>query len=161
MNRAERDAARYQRDKEKIKARCAEYYHRNRAARIAHMIAYQEKNKEKLSSYRRGYYLANRDRYAERREEWRRRNRGATRALVRAQQARKLRATPKWANLEAIKKIYDEAAMRTRSTGVQWVVDHIYPLKSPLVCGLHTEANLQILTREENSRKHNKMPEAI
>jgi 5-methylcytosine-specific restriction endonuclease McrA len=35
-------------------------------------------------------------------------------------------------------------------------IDHIIPLKHPLVCGLHTPINLQFLTKEENSRKHNK-----
>lgn len=161
MNRSEYDAERYQRDKEKIKARALTYYRLNKEKCIAKAIAYRKKNKETLAKYYSARYLANRQKYAELRRQWRRNNPGATAAHVRAQQARKIRATPKWANHEAIKRIYDAASLMTRLTGTRWVVDHIYPLKSPLVCGLHTEANLQILTREENSRKHNKMPEGI
>ena len=35
-------------------------------------------------------------------------------------------------------------------------VDHIYPLKSDWVCGLHTLENLQYLTALENSAKGNR-----
>jgi hypothetical protein len=38
-------------------------------------------------------------------------------------------------------------------------VDHIIPLKHAQVSGLHTPANLQILTRTENRRKGNKWKE--
>ena len=63
--------------------------------------------------------------------------------------ARKLRAIPKWANLEKIKEIY-----RNRKEGFH--VDHIIPLKGKNVCGLHVENNLQHLTAKENILKSNK-----
>lgn len=34
-------------------------------------------------------------------------------------------------------------------------VDHILPIVHPLICGLHVACNLQILTLEENLKKHN------
>lgn len=64
--------------------------------------------------------------------------------------------TPPWASQEKIRLIYQEAKVLSETTGIPHVVDHIVPRKHPLVCGLHNEFNLQILTRKENSRKSNK-----
>ena len=66
-----------------------------------------------------------------------------------SRKARKLKATPSWADLEKIKEIYLNCP-----EGYQ--VDHIIPLQGKLVCGLHVENNLQYLTSEENRRKSNK-----
>ncbi len=63
--------------------------------------------------------------------------------------AAKLKATPNWANLIAIKEIY-----RTCPEGYH--VDHIVPLQNDLVCGLHCEFNLQHLPASENLAKNNK-----
>jgi 5-methylcytosine-specific restriction endonuclease McrA len=65
--------------------------------------------------------------------------------------ARRVRlATPPWVDMNAVKAIYIEAAR----TGM--AVDHIIPLNSPIVCGLHVENNLQLLTKRQNSSKGNK-----
>lgn len=75
----------------------------------------------------------------------------------------KLQATPKWANGRKIRSIYAMSKERTKMTGVQHNVDHIVPLIHLLVCGLHNEFNLQILTEQDNRKKHNRtwpnMPE--
>ncbi|HEX4608225.1 MAG TPA: hypothetical protein VH092_08465 [Urbifossiella sp.] len=55
-----------------------------------------------------------------------------------------------WADLDAIKSIYQDA------NRLGLTVDHIVPLVSKLVCGLHCEANLQLITFEENLRKSNR-----
>jgi hypothetical protein len=70
--------------------------------------------------------------------------------------ALKRKATPAWANLAAIDVLYIEAKRRELETGVKWHVDHIVPLKSKLVCGLHVEANLVVLTASENIAKSNR-----
>lgn len=57
-------------------------------------------------------------------------------------------ATPPWANLDIIARIYECAE------GLH--VDHIIPLQGKYVCGLHVENNLQYLSVEENLRKSNK-----
>lgn len=65
-------------------------------------------------------------------------------------------AVPRWANLEAILAIYKNARLLTKQTGVQHDVDHIVPLKSNLVCGLHCEANLRVIPQLENIAKGNR-----
>jgi hypothetical protein len=70
--------------------------------------------------------------------------------------ARKLNAVPLWADQFVIKEIYELAQLRTRMTGVAWHVDHIVPLQSKLVCGLHVEHNLRVILGAENLKKSNK-----
>ena len=70
--------------------------------------------------------------------------------------AMKAQACPAWANKFFIEEIYDLARLRTQYTGVRHEVDHIVPLKSSLVCGLHVEHNLQVIPAIENRKKHNR-----
>lgn len=63
--------------------------------------------------------------------------------------AKKKQATPGWADLTKIREIY-----LNRPSNMH--VDHIYPLESNWVCGLHNEFNLQYLSSEENKKKSNK-----
>ena len=62
---------------------------------------------------------------------------------------------PPWADTEAIDPIYQWAAWLSAATGRRYEVDHIIPLNGRTVSGLHVEANLQILTREDNYEKGN------
>ena len=78
------------------------------------------------------------------------------RAHVRTRQARKLGSTPIWADLEKIKAFYAEARRLELKTGQKHHVDHIVPLKSEIVCGLHCEANLQVIPAFENYSKNNR-----
>ena len=64
-------------------------------------------------------------------------------------------AKPAWANDFFIREAYHLAKLRTLATGYPWHVDHIVPLKSDLVCGLHVEHNLQVIPASENVRKQN------
>jgi 5-methylcytosine-specific restriction endonuclease McrA len=63
------------------------------------------------------------------------------------------RATPPWADLEAIEKFYEEARHKTAETGELHVVDHIVPKIGKIVCGLHVHWNLRVIHWLENSRK--------
>lgn len=58
-------------------------------------------------------------------------------------------ATPPWADTQKINEIY-----LARPFGFH--VDHIYPLRSDWVCGLHVPENLQYLSAEENLKKGNR-----
>ena len=67
-----------------------------------------------------------------------------------------LRAIPKWANLAAIEAIYREANRIEKLTGMEYHVDHIVPLQSRIVCGLHCESNLRVLPATSNISKSNR-----
>lgn len=70
--------------------------------------------------------------------------------------ARKLQATPAWGSSGAIKAFYLKAADITKATGMKHHVDHIVPLQSRHVCGLHVEFNLEVKPWVENVSKSNR-----
>lgn len=68
-------------------------------------------------------------------------------------------ATPPWLSRKQktdIRHLYEIAITMTKTTGEQYVVDHIVPLRSNVVCGLHVPWNLRVITQEENLMKSNK-----
>lgn len=65
------------------------------------------------------------------------------------------KSMPPWANKKVIQSIYIKARQLTKETGIKYEVDHIIPSNHPLVCGLHVESNLQILTEYDNIIKSN------
>lgn len=69
-------------------------------------------------------------------------------------------ATPPWVTQEQkrqMRSLYLEAQRMTKITGERYVVDHIVPLISDVVCGLHVPWNLRVITQEENLKKSNKV----
>lgn len=64
-------------------------------------------------------------------------------------------ATPPWADMKAIRAVYDEAARLTEETGVLHEVDHWVPLQHPNVCGLHVDWNLRAIPKAVNMAKSN------
>ena len=79
---------------------------------------------------------------------------------LRRTKAKRLRI-PKWLTQEhwaEIKAFYVEARRLTEVTGIMHHVDHIHALRGKTLSGLHVPWNLQILPKEENLRKANKLP---
>ena len=153
-SKAEKDGHTY-RCKECNKAYTAEWRRQNPNA----FKAWREDHLNERSAYYSKWLEANKDRRSKYNSKWLKENRDSAAARCATRVAIKLCAKPKWADDEKIKSIYRRSAELTRETGVQHQVDHIYPLQGKRVCGLHCESNLQILTREQNISKLNRMPE--
>lgn len=120
-----RAKARYEARRDEIKLRTAEY---------------QNANKDKKSLWNSKYSAENKH---------------LSRIKTANRKAQRLNATPAWANHAAIKELYLKAQKMTTDSGVAYHVDHIVPLQSTLVCGLHCEANMEVITGSENSAKRN------
>lgn len=117
-------------------------------------------NKGDCTNYHKLWLAKNREHYNEYMRRWNAENRFRERANGRTFQAA---AKPKWANQFFIKEIYRLSKLRSQTTGLRWNVDHIVPLRHPLVCGLHVEHNLQVTSERYNKFKGNRfwpdMPE--
>lgn len=95
------------------------------------------KNKIKINKYRRKY-------------EKTKEGRAKRLARTNKRRAAKLNAIVAWTNLEKIKEIY-------KNCPKGFHVDHIIPLISDKVCGLHVENNLRTIPATENISKGNKL----
>jgi hypothetical protein len=94
------------------------------------------------------------------RNTWKTNNKTQIRADTKARRRKHREATPKWLSRKQrseIRQIYQIAITMTQTTGEQYVVDHIVPLRSDYVCGLHVPWNLRVITQEENLKKSNKL----
>jgi len=94
------------------------------------------------------------------RNAWKLNNKLQVRADTKARRRKHREATPKWLSRKhksEIRQLYQIAITMTQTTGEQYVVDHIIPLRSDIVCGLHVPWNLRVMTQEENLRKSNKL----
>ena len=149
--------------KECCKEHRKEWYQKNRDSEIAkakeyHKKTYEDKREHKIQ-YAKEWIKNNPDKYkvnAKKCYERTKLKRFAYQALARA---KRRNAVPKWFNSikEDVQKIYIEARTKTLETGIPHEVDHIIPLISDYVCGLHVPNNLRVVTRYENRSKQNKL----
>ena len=127
--------------REDIKERKNEWYQENREAVIA---AAATRPAAVLREYRNA---------------WKVNNKTQVRADTKARRRKHRDATPKWLSRKQkseIRQIYQIAITMTQTTGEQYVVDHIVPLRGEAVCGLHVPWNLRVITQDENLKKSNK-----
>ena len=143
------DKQRYLQNKEKILKNVKAYYKANKEQKSLYSKSYRLKNAEKLSEYKKIYYKF----YSEN-------NRGfiAQKGRRRKNQLKNFQ-TPLWANLKEINVIYKQAKRLSNIEGRQYHVDHIIPLNSKIVSGLHVIENLQIILAKDNLIKSNKFME--
>ena len=118
------------------------YYERNKEMVIARAAARPAEEKRRLKKQ-----------YFERNPEYRK-------AQSSLRKRRHREATPLWVTQEqkrVMRNLYLQAQRLTKITGERYVVDHIVPLLSDAVCGLHVPWNLRVITQEENLKKSNKL----
>ena len=130
---------------EAAKAAGRRYYEKNKQAVKARANA---RPKIEVTAYKQKYKDANPELY---------------KALVSVRKRRHRAATPKWITTGqklAMRQLYLQAMGLTKLTGERYVVDHIVPLISDEVCGLHVPWNLRVITQEENLKKSNKLLDA-
>lgn len=131
-------------------------YEKNKASVLATSAEYRKRNRDKERRDRKAHYEQNKERTAEVCRLYRQANKGKVAAWQKKYQAGKRQAIPRWADLTKIAETYVLAAWMTEGSGEPWHVDHIVPLQGKTVCGLHCEANLTILPAVENISKGNR-----
>lgn len=127
---------------EAAKAAARRYYEKNKEFVKARASA---RTKEAKQAYRKAHKLKNPELY---------------KALTSVRKRRHREATPPWITAEQklqMRHLYLQAQKLTKMTGERYVVDHIVPLISECVCGLHVPWNLRVITQEENLYKSNKI----
>ena len=119
-----------------VRATQKKYYHANKEKRRRALLRWQQKNREHCRAKCR---------------EWAKTEFGRRWRLVHEAKRRKavIRARTAFGQ-EGVKEFYASA----KRLGLQ--VDHIVPIRHPLVCGLHNIFNLQMLPAGQNISKHNR-----
>ncbi len=150
----------YTENKERKLKACKDYIESNKEMIAAKSKKYREANKEMLAESGRQRYIRSKEHkkayaqnyYLENKSEYNLRNN--------KRRAAKQKAIPAWAKEEfeefIIRELYDKASRLSDLTGNSYHVDHIAPLQSDTVCGLHCFSNLQIITAQENIKKANR-----
>ena len=144
-----------------------QYYLRNREKLLALQAKRRKLNEEIYKQRNAAYRAANPEKVKASRDAWRKANQNwkrlwdsanldKHRANAARRKAVKVGATPKWANEFFISEAYRLATLRTKVTGLPWEVDHIVPLRSKKVCGLHVEHNLRVIQASKNLSKGNR-----
>lgn len=117
---------------------------------------YSAKNAQAIKKRSIDWDIAHPDSYKERKKRYQARNRDKVNAATSARRAKRLMASPSWANAFFIAEAFHLAKLREKVTGFKWNVDHVVPLRSKIVCGLHVECNLQVIPASKNMAKGNR-----
>lgn len=133
----------YEKNKEEILARKKERYYQDPERFRTEAATYYEENRQRDRQYRIEYG-----------RKYSKENKGKVNAKTAKRRARLKAALTDDSDLEKIKMFYLLAEEMTRKTGIEYVVDHKYPISKG---GLHHQDNLQVITAEENLKKFNKL----
>ena len=132
------------------------WHQENKQARSAHRKKWRDANYNKAREIEKVAFEKKRDANLERKRRYAKANRAIYTAYSQKRRAALLQAIPGWADFDKIDAIFKECSEITELLGFQHHVDHIVPLISPVVCGLHVETNLRIIDHVTNRSKGNK-----
>jgi 5-methylcytosine-specific restriction endonuclease McrA len=121
-------------------AKTARWRKKNPKKHMEHVTKWKAANRDKVNANAAIHRKANPERGVEKTARYR---------------AAKRRAVPAWANRFFMREAYALAKLRTKLFGYEWHVDHIVPLRHPLVQGLHVEHNLRVIPAVHNIAKSN------
>ena len=161
-----KDTQKHRRDcKDCMSSRSKRYYRANPEKVKARVKAWEKANPERVRNTKHkwtknnpkktraadiAWRKANPEKVRNIQRRWEQKNHKKLRAKSAKRRAAKLQATPAWADLKKIEEIYLNCPPGHH-------IDHIFPLISPIMCGLHVQNNLQILPAKENISKGNRV----
>lgn len=162
----------YEKNREKVIARATAS---TRKRRERPEVREQERQSSREAKRRQLADPVEREKHNERGAKWRRDNPerarlfkherpAAKRKRMATRTARKFSCIPPWLTKDhwrSIEMIYAIADFLTRETGIKYEVDHYFPLKNNVSCGLHVPWNLRVITLAMNKSKGNRMPQQI
>jgi hypothetical protein len=143
---------------------CVKSYMKKRYAETKHIQLEKQKlyyvlNKDKRNTACSLYKKENHQKCLVLTKKWKDENKHKVYENNALRRASKKNATPRWLSMDQrwmIEQAFDIAQKRSEATKVKWHVDHIVPLMSNVVCGLHVPWNLQVIEAKENLKKYNK-----
>lgn len=136
----------YIENRESLMQKSATRYRLNNAAILRSMAEYYRRHRTERLQYQKAVAKDTRARFRPRMN-----------AYAAAYRAAKSSATPAWADQEKIAEYYFAADFLSMVTGEWYHVDHMVPLQSKDVCGLHNQFNLRVIPGSENQSKGNRL----
>lgn len=152
---SEQAKSRYIANGEAIRSRVLRHYYAEPEAHMARSLAWHRANPDKKSLINKRWRESHLDLSLKIVSDWKKANPGKRNASLAKYRAQLLKATPVWADHDKIEAIYAISSAYI-AAGIPCEVDHIVPLRSKQVCGLHCEANLQLLDPLMNRVKGNR-----
>jgi hypothetical protein len=144
-------------NQEKVKEREKNYREKNKERRNKQKSEWHVKNSEKISENKKRRYYLDKEKYVKYSINWQKENSGRVNAKIANREAKKNKATPKWADIRKIQEIYESCSEKTKKENIKYSVDHIIPLNGKNVCGLHVHYNMRIIPLVDNIRKGNRL----